>query len=196
MDWSWNPRKWRAWLDEALAKARQQAAKATFRSAKPQVEQLEERRLPSLVAVGDFATTPVDTPVTMAVLSNDTITGGSTVTAISVTTPWNGTATVVGSSVVYTPNDDFFGSDSFNTPSRSIRQFLDGDRVGLIPNRKAVTGSGVRQVEDSRLATLAVQRSMPPASRWRRRWERRHQSGSRYRRAAGYAVTGSHTYNC
>ena len=64
------------------------------------------------VAVDDAATTDEDVPVTIDVLANDS--DGSTPTVTSVSTPANGTASIeADGTVTYTPNGDFFGSDSF-----------------------------------------------------------------------------------
>ena len=55
----------------------------------------------------------MDTPVTVPVLANDSDPDGDVLTVTSVGTPANGTATLNGSSVTYTPNPGFTGSDSF-----------------------------------------------------------------------------------
>jgi len=62
------------------------------------------------VAVADSATTNANQAVTIPVTNNDT----STITSITiVTTPLHGSATVSGLGVIYTPNTNYFGSDSF-----------------------------------------------------------------------------------
>jgi hypothetical protein len=66
------------------------------------------------VAVDDTATTPVDTAVTIAVLTNDTDADGDTLVPSIVAAPTNGTATVnTDGTVLYTPNTGFAGADSF-----------------------------------------------------------------------------------
>ncbi|MEV8634714.1 Ig-like domain-containing protein [Streptosporangium sp. NPDC051023] len=61
-------------------------------------------------AVNDTATTPQGTPVSVPVLANDTAT---TPTITSVTQPRNGTATISGNTVTYTPNAGLGGTDTF-----------------------------------------------------------------------------------
>jgi len=65
---------------------------------------------PVPVAVNDAATTPANSPVTIAVTANDS----GPITSIAVAqAPAHGTTTVSGLNVVYTPSASFFGSDSF-----------------------------------------------------------------------------------
>ncbi|MCE9546845.1 MAG: cadherin-like domain-containing protein [Planctomycetia bacterium] len=70
----------------------------------------------------DTASTPVNTPVNIDVLSNDSdpdsaSPGGDTLTISAVSTPSNGTAAIIttatGQQVQYTPNTDVTGPDSF-----------------------------------------------------------------------------------
>ncbi len=65
------------------------------------------------VAVDDTATTTEDTAVTIAVLANDTDVDGDTLTVASVTDPAHGTAVKSGSGVLYTPDLNYYGADSF-----------------------------------------------------------------------------------
>ncbi|MDP2326803.1 MAG: cadherin-like domain-containing protein [Dehalococcoidia bacterium] len=65
------------------------------------------------VAQNDTATTNEDTPVTIAVLANDTDADGDTLSVASVTNGTKGTVAVSGTSVVYTPNANLNGSDTF-----------------------------------------------------------------------------------
>ena len=64
-------------------------------------------------AVADTANTDKNTPVTISVLSNDSDPDGDTLSIASVGSPAHGTAVISGSSVVYTPSQDYYGSDSF-----------------------------------------------------------------------------------
>jgi large repetitive protein len=57
------------------------------------------------VAVKDVATTPKNKPVTVAVLTNDTLNGTLTKPIIIKTQPKRGTATVVNNDIVYTPQN-------------------------------------------------------------------------------------------
>lgn len=69
------------------------------------------------IAVGDNFTTAEDTPLNLAapgVLANDTDPDGNALTALLVTGPSNGTLTLNSNgSIVYTPNPNFNGTDSF-----------------------------------------------------------------------------------
>ena len=62
------------------------------------------------VAVADSASTPSNQPTTIAVTGNDT--GPITTIAIA-SAPAHGTATIGGLNVVYTPKQNFFGTDTF-----------------------------------------------------------------------------------
>ena len=63
------------------------------------------------IAVDDRAATALNTPVTVDVLANDTYDCDSEVA--KKTNPANGTATVVGNQIQYTPNTGFRGKDEF-----------------------------------------------------------------------------------
>ncbi|WP_157539122.1 Ig-like domain-containing protein, partial [Hydrogenophaga flava] len=66
------------------------------------------------VAVDDSTTTPEDTPVTILVRSNDSDVDNDPLTVTSFTAPANGTVTIDGSgNLVYTPDLDFTGTDTF-----------------------------------------------------------------------------------
>ncbi|MGY5450609.1 Ig-like domain-containing protein [Agarivorans sp. MS3-6] len=64
------------------------------------------------VAAADTATTTEEQSVTIDVLSNDDLTDGATLT--SATNGANGSTEIVNGQVVYTPNADFEGEDSFS----------------------------------------------------------------------------------
>ena len=67
------------------------------------------------VATDDSATTTSGTAVTLPVLGNDTTNSGSgQLTITSVGNPQNGTARIVNGQIVYTPNANFAGTDSFS----------------------------------------------------------------------------------
>ena len=65
------------------------------------------------VANNDLATTNEDTPVTVNVVGNDTDVEGDTLVVSEVTQGANGSVTFAASSLTYTPNGNFNGSDSF-----------------------------------------------------------------------------------
>jgi hypothetical protein len=66
----------------------------------------------SIVLHTDRANTAVGTPVTLHVLGNDVITGGTPVVSIA-SGPAHGSASVSGSSVVYSPAAGFNGLETF-----------------------------------------------------------------------------------
>ncbi len=65
------------------------------------------------VAMADAAATPVGTPLTLAVLANDTDPTGLPLTITTVTQGANGTVTSNGTTVTYTPVATFVGTDRF-----------------------------------------------------------------------------------
>lgn len=65
------------------------------------------------VAVDDAATTPRNTAVTVPVLANDSDPDGDSLSIVSTSQPGNGTATVSGDGVLYTPASGFVGTDTF-----------------------------------------------------------------------------------
>ena len=67
------------------------------------------------VAMGDSTTTDEDTAIVIRVLDNDTDVDGDSLSVIAVGTPSNGAAAITGNAttVTYTPNSSFHGSDSF-----------------------------------------------------------------------------------
>jgi len=65
------------------------------------------------VAIDDAATTPENTPVTIPVLGNDSDPDTEVLTIVGVTQPSNGSVTVAGDQVVYTPAPGFSGQDTF-----------------------------------------------------------------------------------
>ena len=66
------------------------------------------------VAVDDNVATAEDTAVVIDVLSNDSDLDGDPLTIVAVTAPLSGTAVISGNNVIYTPDANFFGADSFS----------------------------------------------------------------------------------
>ena len=67
------------------------------------------------MAVNDAATTAEDTPVSIAVLANDTDLDGDTLTVTSVGTPAHGSAVAnADGTITYTPAANYTGADSFS----------------------------------------------------------------------------------
>ncbi len=74
---------------------------------------------PTSVTIGaDNVTATEETAATHNVLGNDTSSGGGALTIASVSDPANGTATISGSSILYTPDAGFVGSDSYTYVAR------------------------------------------------------------------------------
>ncbi|MDU8914169.1 cadherin-like domain-containing protein, partial [Aestuariicoccus sp. MJ-SS9] len=65
------------------------------------------------VANDDTAATDEDTPTTIRVLANDTDVDDGVLAIVSASNGTNGLTVVSGDTVIYTPNDNFFGTDSF-----------------------------------------------------------------------------------
>jgi hypothetical protein len=85
---------------------------------------------PVPVAADDFATTPVNTPVTINALDNDT--GGTPpVSVANLTQPANGSAVTNGTTITYTPNNCFTGTDTFTYTAL--------DSLGAVSNIATVT---------------------------------------------------------
>ncbi len=78
----------------------------------------------------DFDSVAEDGQVTILVQSNDVFNDGFTASLFEIVAgqgPSNGTATIVGDTVVYEPNGDFFGQDSF-------QYRIDDDFAGSVPS--------------------------------------------------------------
>ena len=94
------------------------------------------------VAVDDSATTNVDVPVTVSVLTNDTDPDGDTLTVTAVGSATNGSVVLVAGQPKFTPNAGFIGTGTFEY---TISDGRGGTDVGLVtvtitaaPNRPPV----------------------------------------------------------
>ncbi|VAW31035.1 T1SS secreted agglutinin (RTX), partial [hydrothermal vent metagenome] len=65
------------------------------------------------IAQDDMPNTPEDTAVIIDVLNNDTDPDNDSLTILSIGVVTNGTAVIQGNSIQYTPNANFYGTDSF-----------------------------------------------------------------------------------
>ncbi|MGB0930208.1 MAG: Ig-like domain-containing protein, partial [Chitinophagales bacterium] len=78
------------------------------------VNVIEEGENQAPIAVDDETTTEVNTPISIEVLANDTDPDGDTLTITDINDlPSNGTVSIEENTVIYTPNTDFIGVDSF-----------------------------------------------------------------------------------
>lgn len=66
------------------------------------------------IAGDDSASTQKNAAVSILVLQNDRDPDGESLSIVSATAPSSGTAKIAGSKIVYTPNNDYFGNDSFS----------------------------------------------------------------------------------
>ena len=114
------------------------------------------------VAEDDAATTAADTPVTIAVLANDSDPDGDPLTVGDLSDPAHGSAAVnPDQTVTYTPDPGFVGSDSFTYEACDPDGQCDGATVGVEveaepqPAEK-ITGGGWIPRADGGKATLSV----------------------------------------
>ncbi|NDY96630.1 OmpA family protein [Wenzhouxiangella limi] len=95
------------------------------------------------------------------VLANDSDPDGDALTIVDVTSPGNGEAVISGDAVLYTPAEDFFGTDQF---SYTIDDGLGGqamatvtvsvDRANLVPEANDISFSVEQDSSDNRLDVL------------------------------------------
>jgi VCBS repeat-containing protein len=76
--------------------------------------------LPPIVE-DDYITTPEDINATINVLDNDTDPNGDELSVLTITNPEHGSATFSsGGTIIYRPDDNFYGSDSFTYVAKNI----------------------------------------------------------------------------
>jgi uncharacterized repeat protein (TIGR01451 family) len=80
------------------------------------------------VAIDDAASTPEDVPVTISVLTNDFDVDGDTLTITNATST-NGTVSIVGTNLLYTPSTNFHGT---NVMAYVITDGNGGSATGLV----------------------------------------------------------------
>ena len=89
----------------------------------------------------DSATTNEDTSVTIDVLSNDSDIDGDSLTITNLSTPSNGTVKIENGKVLYTPDENFNGNDSFTyTPNDGT---TDGNSVTVSITVNAINDAPV-----------------------------------------------------
>src|SRR5262245_30126631 len=110
-------------------------------------------------AVNDTAPATTKTPVTIAVLANDTDPDGNPLTITSVTQAAHGTVTISGTNVIYTPASGFVGTDSF---TYAITDGQGGSAIGTVTvnvmagNQPPVTSSDTISIPAGTSSTIAV----------------------------------------
>jgi hypothetical protein len=111
------------------------------------------------LASADTTSATTGTPVTIAVLANDTDADGNPLTITSVTQGAHGTVTISGTSVIYTPAAGFVGTDSF---AYTITDGQGGSAIGtvtvnvLAPNQPPVASSDTVSIPAGTSITIAV----------------------------------------
>ena len=86
------------------------------------------------VAMGDSTTTAEDTAIVIRVLDNDSDVDGDSLSVIEVSTPSNGSVAITGAgtTVTYTPNANFHGSDLFTYKVSDGKVVTDAATVTVI----------------------------------------------------------------
>ncbi|MEZ4884217.1 MAG: Ig-like domain-containing protein [Chitinophagales bacterium] len=114
-------------------------------------------------ANNDIVVTPQNTPITIDVLANDSDPEGAPLTVVSISNqPTNGTAEIVSGEVVYTPNPDFVGVDSFTyivcDPQGLCDEATVGIAVGLeeFPNNPPIAVEDVANTTTNTPVTIPV----------------------------------------
>ncbi|MGH9321974.1 MAG: cadherin-like domain-containing protein [Vicinamibacteria bacterium] len=101
------------------------------------------------IAVNDETLTARNRPVTVDVLANDSDPNNDPISLVSVSDPANGTAAVQSGKVIYTPETDFLGSDSFTYVVQDNEQAQSTGTVSVVTGDPALTTLSV--VKDSYL---------------------------------------------
>ncbi len=114
-------------------------------------------------ANNDVATTPENTPVTIPVLANDSDPEGGPLTITSISNePTNGTVEIVNGEIVYTPNPDFVGVDSFTYLVCDVQGLCDEATVGVavgmdeFPNNPPIAVEDVANTNPNTPVTIPV----------------------------------------
>ena len=121
------------------------------------------------VAVDDSATLPEDSSTTaINVLANDTDgpDSGETLAVVAVSVPANGTAAFTASGLTYTPDADYFGSDSF---TYTIGDGNGGSDTATVTVTVTEVNDTPDAIDDS--ATVPRMPSRPRSSSWEMTWK-------------------------
>ena len=86
------------------------------------------------IAVDDNGTVDEDSQITLDVLSNDTDADNDSLSLVSVLPGNNGTTSIVGNQVLYTPDADFNGTDSFSYTVSDGKGGTDSATVSITVN--------------------------------------------------------------
>ena len=114
--------------------------------------------VPNISSVQDTATTNEDVSVSINVLANDSYTTSAPV-SISLTQPSHGAATLDGYVVLYTPNQDFNGTDSFAyTISQGSKTSTSDVTITIdsINDSPVINVASTIQVEENQLSVTSI----------------------------------------
>ena len=94
------------------------------------------------IIADDSVTTTINQPVTIDVLTNDTDPDGDNLSVTAITQPSNGNATISNGQIVYTPNDDFTGTDTLDYTIDDGNNNQRTARVTIVTNEISTGGTG------------------------------------------------------
>lgn len=102
-----------------------------------------ELSLVAPVGVDDNASTDEDNNITVSVLSNDSSLNGNSLSIVNLTTPAKGKVSINGADIIYVPNADFNGIDSFKYSPNN----------GLLNGNKTTVTITINPINDRPIAT-------------------------------------------
>ena len=105
------------------------------------------------VANNDARSVPMNTPISIDLLANDTDSDGITIVLYEFSQPANGTVTQSGSGVHYTPNTGFTGVDQFTYTIANYQEQISAEATVTITVTEDVFGSLARAGNDRGVAT-------------------------------------------
>jgi len=110
-------------------------------------------------AVDDEVTVTENDSTDIEIIINDSNPDGGAITITIIDIPVNGTATLVGNSISYKPDADYFGLDSFTyeicNPDMSCDQATVSINIAFV-NEKPVAVNDVRTISDTSCVTLDI----------------------------------------
>ncbi|MGK7900085.1 MAG: Ig-like domain-containing protein [Hormoscilla sp.] len=110
------------------------------------------------IAVDDTASVQENSPVTIAVLVNDSDPDGDLLSLTGVSSPGNGSANISNNQIIYSPDADFAGNDSFRY---TISDAQDTDTATVTVTVESVVNQPPIAIEDIAATTPGVSVSIP-----------------------------------
>ncbi len=114
--------------------------------------------VPNISSVEDIAVTNEDVSISIDVLLNDSYTSSAPVN-MSISQPLNGTSLVDGNKVLYTPNQDFNGTDSFTYTINQGTKSSTGTvsiTVNSINDFPVINVASIIQAEENQLSVTSI----------------------------------------